>query len=266
MTQTEEDRRRFIELGVPSDKVTVTGNIKFDQTVPSLEPEYYNLFRCRRDISPPLLLAGSTHPGEESVIADVFIKLRQNFPDIRLIIAPRNVERASEVKEKFISLFTNELPGCSVQFFTYTVKHFSVSNNLNGNFDCSDNSTDFPDVIILERMGVLAPLYDVCDVAFVGGSLLPFGGHNPLEPAIFSKPVIFGHHMTDFVELSEALVAAGAAFKVKDGEELYIVVKRLLEDTDFSENAGKRGRELFGAFGGAVDKIVSEIGHHISRK
>lgn len=312
MAQTQEDRKRFVRIGVPREKITVTGNIKFDQPVPEIDEKILHLFlqANQRDIDENgalydrshnrlhdrccrFLLAGSTHPGEEEVIASVFRELRKQFSNIYLIVAPRDPGRALEVKKLFdpAHLADKEMIShspLSVEYLTtltagmeknkYSAKKTEdATEDTVGAHTCEQElplgaqniplplcGSVFPhDVVIVDKMGTLAALYGICDIAFVGGSLIPFGGHNPLEPALFSKPVLFGPHMTDFMEVADTLFSNGAAFQVADQHGLLTTLTRLLNDSSLAARTGDNGGRLFAAGKGAVDKIMSIIGDHV---
>ncbi len=118
-------------------------------------------------------------------------------------------------------------------------------------------STDkFNDVIIVDVIGILRKLYAIADIAFVGGSLVPCGGHNPLEPAAYSKPILFGYDMSDFKQIAEMLLESGGAVQVKDADDIYHIISELLEDKDYAEKIGKQAFEVFSANKGAVERTV----------
>jgi len=237
-TQSEADARRFHLLGVPDDLITVTGNIKFDQVdAPVSETEIQNMknsMNIRQ--SQKIILAGSTHDGEEAIIFKAFSKIKERYKDILLIIAPRDPKRANSLCQIFKSA------GFSVKM---------MSENF--------HSEKFTDVIIVDVMGILRKLYAIADIAFVGGSLVPCGGHNPLEPAAYSKPILFGHDMSDFKQIAEMLLESGGAIQVKDADDIYHIISELLEDEDYSEKTGKEAFKVFFANKGAVEKTVNVI-------
>lgn len=239
MAQTEEDRQRFKKIGVSPDRIEVMGNIKFDQPVPEVDDRLAALLGSRPDA--PLLLAGSTHPGEEKILADLYVRLKRAYPTLRMMVAPRDVERASDVVE---------------------ILHpaFSIHRLL----DASDDALGLADLIVVDKMGILAGLYAICDIAFVGGSLLPFGGHNPLEPAAFSKPVIFGPHMTDFLEPATLLTAGEGALQVKTEDEMFQAIQRLLDNPDEAKAMGQHAGEIFLSGKGALAKVHTLIKTHLS--
>lgn len=233
--QSAEDARRFRKLGTPADRVRVTGNLKFDQPRPDASPAALDDLRGSLGLPSDrrILVAGSTHPGEEALLAAALQTLRRSFPDLLCIVAPRHPGRAGEVaaifREKGLSL---------------------------GRLSAGGGG---PDGLVVDRMGLLARLYGLAQVAFVGGSLIPFGGHNPLEPAALARPVIFGPHMHAFREISERLLAAGGALRVTDVRSLAEAVAGLLEDPRRAARIGRQGRAVVEAHQGAVERTLGVI-------
>lgn len=204
--QTEEDAQSMIRLGITPRKVRSLGNLKYDAVLPATaaNKKAVTLEEFGIPSQVRLWVAGSTHAGEEEVIFKVFKRLSSLVPHLFLVIALRNIERGGRVLD---------LAGrCGVKAWTRS------SGAVNKDRD----------VLILDTLGELAGVYGLCEVAFVGGSLVRQGGHNPLEPAAFGKPVLFGPHMDDFAEISHDLLAVGGAMMVRDEEELYEGLKALL--------------------------------------
>jgi 3-deoxy-D-manno-octulosonic-acid transferase len=235
-TQSDEQGKRFVQFGVKPDKICVTGNMKFDQKTDPVSGQ--NVASIRTSLAIPenkkVFLAGSTHPGEESILMESFLRLRSTFSDLVLVIVPRNPDRADEV--------------CRLAFDSGLVVK-----------KMSREKPDSADVVVIDTMGVLHKLYAIADVAFVGGSLVAFGGHNPLEPAAFAKPIIFGPDMNDFPEISQMLLGAGGAIEVKNMEHIYQSVRELLTDPIKAREVGKKAFEIFQANQGAVEKTVAVI-------
>ena len=183
-------------------------------------------------------MAGSTHQGEESIISEVFGKLKKEIKELVLIIAPRNPERAESVYGIYQS----------AGYSAVQLKDIHRADSAEGY-----------DVIIIDIIGILNKLYSIADVAFIGGSLVKRGGHNPLEPAAFSKPIIFGPYMSNFAEISDMLLKAGAARQVLNAADFYEVASRLLLDKKESAGMGKNAYAVFADNKGAVEKIINEI-------
>ncbi|MFZ0482339.1 MAG: 3-deoxy-D-manno-octulosonic acid transferase [Desulfobacterales bacterium] len=243
-TQSLEDAVRFQELGVPNDRITITGNVKFDGTHQIRGSQETDRLRQSLHIqnARKVFLAGSTHPGEESILLDAFSKIKDHEDDLLLIVAPRNPERAGSVSRMFDSA------GFSVGLMKELNK-ISSGKRL--------------DVIIIDTIGLLKKLYAIADITFIGGSLVNCGGHNPLEPAAFSKPIIFGHDMSDFADISRMLLDAGGAVRVKDAKDLYNALVLLLENDKSASEMGRNALGVLTANKGAVEKTIQVIKDHL---
>lgn len=232
--QTEADAGRFRQLGAP--RVRVTGNIKYDLTLP---PELTGQSRELRRLlgrERPVLIAASTHAGEEQPILDAFAELRRDHPDLLLMLVPRHPERFSQVKalcqQRGLAVVTrSERRPC-------------------------DSQTQ---IFLGDTMGELLLFYGAADLAFVGGSLVPTGGHNVLEPALLGLPVLFGPHMFNFTEASQRLLAATAAWQVADAGELARITGKLLVDPALAQAAGRRGKAIVEANRGALAALLDSI-------
>ena len=188
---------------------------------------------------PCFLLAGSTHKGEEEILFSCLASIKKQVP-VTLCIAPRDVTRASTIQKLAAS-----------RGF-YARKLFSPGTHPNP-----------PDVIIVDAMGVLLPLYGLCDIAFVGGSLVPEGGHNPLEPASLGRPTLFGPHISDFPQAAGDLLKANGAFMARDEKELLTILEYLAKDSMARFLMGQNAREAFLAKGGAgnlsADRLLARM-------
>lgn len=234
--QTSEDVRKMVSLGVLEDRVQALGNLKYDTIVPVAANGKVPL--SRRDLCIPddkiVWIAGSTHPGEEEILFRVVHRLLQDYPDIFLVVAPRSIDRGESL------LQLAEKNGLQV---------FLRSDGLQQN--CS--------LMILNTMGELSLSYGVCDLAFVGASLVPEGGHNPLEPAGFAKPVLFGPNMDDFAEISRDLLACGGCRMVLDEEELLAAAKQLIGDKEYRFEMGRRAAGFVHRQQGVTQKHLDAI-------
>ncbi|MBU0729499.1 MAG: 3-deoxy-D-manno-octulosonic acid transferase [Proteobacteria bacterium] len=233
--QTENDCNNMIELGVDRHKVLKLGNLKFDAVMPG---DLSGQIKDRSSFGIPdhktVIVAGSTHAGEEEIILRVFRKLITEFPDLFLIIAPRNVERGKPVtllarQEGFIASRRQE--------------PMLAGGNL----------------LVLDTLGELAGVYSFCDIAFVGGSLVQQGGHNPLEPAVFGKPVLFGPDMNDFLEIAQGLLNCAGALLTRDEAELFEVAHRLLKDKKMREEMGRHAAALVAEQRGVTARHVEML-------
>ena len=281
LMQTEEDRNRMIEIGAAIDKTRVVGNIKFDQPFPSftsLESPTINggddinktsIPHRKGGVKAPsfltgftqeasaemarslhlrgketLLIAGSTHSGEEEILLSLFKDLRKIDPHLILILAPRHLKRLEEV-ERILKK----------ESISWTRKT-SLSMDQDRS---SGERKELPEVILLDTMGELMNLYSLGTLVFIGGSLVPVGGHNPIEPLFFKKCVLFGPHMFHFLEISRHLIEAGGAIQVGGKEDLAFHLKRLLSDERARKEVGEKGYQFLQKHRGATERIFEEI-------
>ncbi|MCM8800069.1 MAG: 3-deoxy-D-manno-octulosonic acid transferase [Candidatus Omnitrophica bacterium] len=234
--QTETDYKRFLKLGLNPNKLKITGNMKFDlmkQFSESTQDYRKTLMLEPRDI---LLVAGSTHPGEEKIIIEVYKRLITQIKNLKLLIAPRHPERSKKIAELignfgFSSVFVSELP--------------------------KDNS-DYK-VFILDTLGRLIDFYRIADIVFVGGSLVKKGGHNILEPAFFKKPIIFGPYMFNFKDISNQFLEKNASLVVRNKEELFQRIKELLENPQKCSSLGENAFKLILENQGATERNLKWI-------
>jgi 3-deoxy-D-manno-octulosonic-acid transferase len=241
--QSHEDAERFRQLGIPDDIISVTGNIKFDQNVSPLPKNDLDILREFLSINRHQLvwIAGSTHDGEETIIRQAFAMLKKEFSDLVLVVAPRHPERASSVARIF------NLAGFSSA---------TLSERTKG------NSQKTADVIIIDTLGMLKKLYALADVALVGGSLIHIrgiGGHNPLEPAAFAKPILFGPQMHNFSEIAKMLTKARGAIQVTDPGSIYAAVQDILKNHKRAQDMGRSARLVFDSNKGAVMKTMAIV-------
>ena len=207
--QSEEEAERIRALGAPPDRVRVTGNLKLDAPVPV----------TGFDIASPgdVWVAASTHAGEEAVCLRVWSRLRSRFPGLRLLLAPRHLDRVENVEELLRSSGT-----------AYTRRTTSPGG-------CWDV---LPPVLLLDTLGELAGLYRGTVAAFVGGTLVPVGGHNLLEPARAEVPVLFGPHVDNVAALARALEEGGGGIRVRDEADLEAQLAELLADPERARRMG----------------------------
>jgi 3-deoxy-D-manno-octulosonic-acid transferase len=236
--QTREDAARFRRLGVTEDRIEITGNIKFDQSEDPLETKEIASLRAALNSEPlrPVWVAGSTHNGEEEIIRQAFtmVKKEHQHPDLLLILAPRDPSRAEAVGRLFNT----------AGFGTVAMSALSGSNPMQR-----------IEVVVIDVLGILKNLYALADVALVGGSLLQIrgiGGHNPLEPAAFGKPVQFGPNMKNFKEIERLLIEAGGAVQVTDARSIANSLRELLMNHELANRMGRNAHAVFKANKGAV--------------
>ena len=228
LMQSKADADKIISLGAPSERVKVTGNLKYDAAFTPGKKEASDAAELRHKFGlvreEQLFIAGSTHPGEEEIILLSYKALMKEHPALRLLIAPRHIERAGELENL-----------CKARGFDC---------RLVSRLKSADRPLKQGEILILDVMGILSEVYSAGDVVFIGGSLINKGGQNPLEAAYHSKAVIFGPYTHNFEDITEELLAAGAAVRVTDGSDLTEKVRRLLEDADGRRQTGERGRKL----------------------
>jgi 3-deoxy-D-manno-octulosonic-acid transferase len=238
--QSAREAERFAALGVSRRRLVATGNLKFDQedAVPPDE-EAVSFLRKRIGLtgSGPVLVAGSTHPGEEEILAAVFGELKPAFAGLQMVAAPRDPGRAAGVCRR--------------------LREAGLRAACLEQIDAAKGEA--LDAAVVDRIGLLRSLYGVCDAAFVGGSLAPFGGHNPLEPAAYRKPVLFGPDMGDFPGIAEDLLAAGGAVRVADAAELAGALRMLFKDPARAERIGGCAYGVFAAHRGAVERTLDVV-------
>ena len=207
------DIERWTALGVSRNRIHVTGSIKFDPDVQTqIQSVATSLRDALPDVSPDslVLFGGSTHRGEEEILARVFLRLREQFPSLRLFIAPRHVERLQEIR---------------AQMGAMPLRVTLASEALT----CGAADAD---CIVLDTTGELQRWYDIATVVFIGKSLTAHGGQNPVEPILAGKPVVFGPHMENFATLAKTLVSNNAAMQVNDTDSLERTVGELLRDSE----------------------------------
>lgn len=216
--QTLGDQEKMAILGVAPEKLSILGNLKF--AARSLRQGHS--LELLAELLPKdrmLFIAGSTHPGEEQILLDCYAQLRTTHPTLFLIVAPRDPERGIEI----VNLATGH-------GLLAALRSAGVSS-----LPC--------DLLVLDTIGELIDFYAVADLAFVGGSLVEKGGHNPIEPAGMAIPVLFGPHMEDFIEIAEVLTLAGGAKEVHDGKEMTKMLAALLDDPDLHSRMGQAAQQ-----------------------
>jgi 3-deoxy-D-manno-octulosonic-acid transferase len=243
--QSDESARRIIDLGADPARVIVTGSLKFDSLqapapVSHGRPREPVLRYFRVAPSRVVLVAGSTMKPEDSAVLRAFARIRSISPGALLVIAPRQRERFAEVERLALE------------------EGFSVARRSDLPIDGEPRT----DVVVLDTFGELAQVYQIATVVFVGGSLADYGGHNILEPAIFGKPIVFGPHMQNFREISDAFLGNSAAVQVQTERELEGVLRNLVTDPVRRASLGAAARALVEANRGANAKtmaVVSEL-------
>jgi 3-deoxy-D-manno-octulosonic-acid transferase len=236
--QTEQYAQRFLKLGVAPEKVTVTGSMKYDnvQTSRTGGPEA----RASLGLGPDeaVWIAGSTHSPEERSLIEIFSRVKEDRPELRLVLAPRHNERAAEVARMVAQA------GLVPVLRSAQIEGAPVSKDA---------------IIIVDTLGELSRLYAAANLVFVGGSLIPHGGQNMLEPAALGKAVLFGPHVANFQESAERLLTAGGAIQVNDASELEARLRELLASPELTRTLGLKALEAIEAQKGATERTIAAI-------
>ncbi|MFC1806797.1 tetraacyldisaccharide 4'-kinase [Candidatus Omnitrophota bacterium] len=264
LMQSEADKERILYLGASESKVTISGNLKFDSANLSdisdaSQKELKRLLNIEEDEK--LLIAGSTHPGEEEMVLSAFDNLRERYPKLKLLIGPRHVERAPDIEKLIkdhglnsvrISDATNE----SVIGSRCAVSGSHLDENRKPK---TENRNLSITVFILDTIGQLKQFYSIADIVFIGGSLIKRGGQNILEPAALSKAIIFGPYMFNFRDIIEIFKADEAAIEIPDSKSLGGEIARLLDDPSLRKRLGDRARSIVQENRGGVDKTQAAV-------
>lgn len=238
--QNTEDGERFTSLGLPSSHLAITGSLKFDIAVTSEQLIKAKQLREQWAPNRPVWIAASTHDGEELAILKAHQMLLHTIPDLLLILVPRHPERFNVAKQlteqenlSYITRSSHETPLATTQ------------------------------VVIGDTMGELMLLYGVSDLAFVGGSLIERGGHNPLEPAAHSIPVLMGPYFFNFKDICQKLTQEGGLFTVTDENSLVKIANTLLTDNDYRAQSGKAAVNTLLKNQGALNKLLGLIERYL---
>lgn len=221
---------RIRQLGASPERIRITGNFKFDTSISDYKADWV------RHLEGPVILAGSTHEGEEDIVLDSFERLKGEIRDITLMIAPRHPERFNEVEG--------------------IINRRGISYIKRSEMDSADSIEKLGAlrVILIDLIGELASLYSICDIAIIGGSFSGKGGHNPLEPAFWGKPIVCGSDMGNFPFIEE-FYRRGAAIRTSK-EDLYEDLRMLLISSDKRSKMGREARAIYEERSGAIKRSV----------
>jgi 3-deoxy-D-manno-octulosonic-acid transferase len=234
--QSLVDRDRLLEIGARESQITITGNMKFDVRMPPSLIEQGEAIRAAWGIQRQVVVAGSTHEGDERALLAAFTRMLPGFPDALLVLVPRHPERFTRAAQ------LARQAGLAVAL-------------RSAGMTCPAGTQCF----VVDTMGELLLFYAACDIAFVGGSLEAIGGHNVLEPAALAKPVVVGPHTANFAEITDQLLGCGAAMRVADDAELEAALSRLLSQPEERDWMGRAGFELVRSGQGAVARTLEMI-------
>jgi len=247
--QTPQDAERFCHLGAQPDRVRMVGNLKFDAQPPQLG-EFARALKASLQLAQrgPVLVAASTMPGEEPLVLEAWDSIRARYPKALLILAPRHPARFEEVSQDLARAQRG-----FVRRTTLQVGEQPLSSRL--------ASTA---ILFLDTIGELAGIFEVADMVFIGGSLVPTGGHNLLEPAYWSKVIAFGPHMENFRDIAKLFLDAGAAIQVRSPEELAHATW-LLENKEARESLGASARQVLEQNSGATARTLDGLRKYLDR-
>lgn len=242
----QEHAQRIKALGLADEKIKVTGNIKFDLSPSFSEADAASLKKLMGiDDDTTVFIAGSTAEGEDELILNSYLQVRRHCQKSALIIAPRHVHRVAAI-EKMLAARNLQCAKLS---------------------SLKDGNTEYrSEIIIVDTIGDLIKIYSFGMLIFVGGSLVPLGGHNIIEPALYGKPVLFGKHMENFREIADTFIERGAGYMVHNGTELTKMMSLLLTDKEAYRIAGAHARMIIEENSGALKATVFEITRILSAR
>ena len=250
--QSNRDKKRMLELGAHKGRVHWIGNLKYDYDLPPAEEKLAAVSLARRLLQQsaenPIWVCGSTREGEEEPLLQTYMQLRQDFPQLRLLMAPRHLRRA-EVIERLLQ--DHALPYARRSEFDLLSQEELLQQ------EC--------DVLILDSIGELPFFYELGDVIFVGGSLVATGGHNIIEAAYFGRPVLVGPHMENFREIADTFLEAYGALQVQEPEQLTEKIRDLLRDAKAREWLGRNARKVIRDNQGAVQRTLEIVEQYLDR-
>lgn len=236
LAQTEADADRFRQAGAPAGRVQVAGNLKFDYRLDPSLTDRAQILREAWGAARPVWIAASTHEGEENIALATHARLREQWPDLLLVLVPRHPQRFARVAEL-----------CAASGLPTARRSLGELGN------------PASAVMLVDTLGELDLFYATADVAFVGGSLVPVGGHNLLEPAALGLPIIVGPHMHEQAQMTALLRAAGGALSVRDATELHTAVLRYLQSPEQRHQAGDACRQVMVQNRGTLARVLAQV-------
>jgi len=240
-TQTEEDKQRFIEIGAKEMQTSAVGNLKFDLELDENIIQQAQKIKNTTFSGRFVWIIASTHEGEEVLFYEVYSSLKQQIPELLLMVVPRHPERFGQVNELAENM---QLKSCM----------------RSTGSECTEDT----DVYIADTMGELKLLYGTADICFVGGSMVPVGGHNVLEPAAMNIPIMFGPHMINFKEIAKNVLDLDAAIQCFDKQSIIDNVMHLYNDASYRGELAIRAKQFVNSNQGATDSIAKLISNQLN--
>ena len=234
--QSDADKQRLISIGADKGRVTVTGSIKMDIDLPASLREQGEVLRRRIGADRAIWVAASTHAGEEEQVLQAYHQVLKAIPDCLLVLVPRHPDRADDV-----------VVLCRQQGFEPLRR------------TTENGAEEVKDIYLVDTLGELTQFFAACDVAYIGGSLVPIGGHNMIEASALGKAVVFGPHLFNFQEISTQLLEADAARIVHDSDALAGAISELLGDANLRHQLGQNGRQFIESNRGALQRLIALI-------
>lgn len=241
--QSQADADRLQQLGkLEPERFTVVGNLKFD-LIPTIDPTQQGILAHLLNIQPhdTVLTCASTHTGEDQELLETYLQLKKDFPELKLILAPRHPERAGEIRA----------------ILTAMAQPFSLRSQLH-----AENPNQQP-IVVLDSIGELLTVYSFSTIAVMGGSFIERGGQNPLEPLSQRVPVIFGPHMDNFAQITQMILEAQAGYQVADRPQLINAVTELLTQPEIYDTIAENGQQLIENNRGAKTLINQAIHQYL---
>lgn len=234
------DARRIRKIGAPDDRISVNGNAKYDLLIrradPALKASMLRLYRLEKD--QPVVVAGSVRSPEDEIVLDAYSRVAEQYPETLLIFAPRHVNRAGQIRE--------------------SVRHRGFSCQLRTEMNAGEAGRSAR-VVVLDTIGELAAAYSIATLSFCGGSLVPLGGQNVLEAAVWGRPVLYGPSMEDFEDAKRLLERTGGGMPVADGQALSERMLHFLAHPREADAVGRRARNAVASHAGAAGKHADVI-------
>ncbi len=242
--QTETDSERIIDIGAPKERTLTCGNLKYDIPWSQVTQEERNGLRRQYGIPEKRLVvvAASTHPGEEELLLPIWRQLAQQRNDLQLVLVPRHPERAADVAALL------EKHGLACRRRTSLTSNAVLAPGQ---------------VLLVDTVGEMMQLYALCDLTFVGGSMVPTGGHNLLEPASRGISMVFGPHMANFREIAAITLQYGAGVQVSGTEELATALRDFIKSPELRQVIGTNGLKMLRDNGGATGRIMEQLAQHL---